>query len=1094
MAVASVATEVRTFLIADVRGYTRFTLERGDEAAAHLASRFAEIAREVVASQGGEVIELRGDEALAVFASARAALRGAVDLQARFAHEAEADPELPLNVGVGLDAGEAIPVDGGYRGAALNLAARLCSLAGPGEVLASEAVVHLASRVEGLDYVDRDKVELKGFADPVPIVQIMEQADTMATSPLELETARARAVPIGGFLGALPSGALVARDSEMHRVLDLVDAVADGQGQLVMLAGEPGAGKTRLAQEVSLDVRNRGFFVATGRCYEPEGNVPFYPFVEALETLVEIAPAELRRDIPRQWPYLDRLLGDGEVSGHGGGQEEQQRLFRAVTGFVQALAKGRPVAILLDDLQWADGSSLKLLQHLARHTRADQVLLLGTYRDVDVGRQHPLERALLDLGRERLIQRVDVGRLDQEGTARVMAATMGESEISDEFAALVYRRTDGNPFFIEEVMRALVERGDVYREENRWGRREVDEIEVPESIRSVIGQRLSVLGEATQEMLREASILGQTFAFEDLQALSGRSEDEIDAGLEEAEGAGLVRPVRGDTYIFKHALTQQTLLAELSPRRRRRLHLAAGEALERLPEKEREQQAAELAWHFLNGDDPERALRWSMKAGDAAATIFAHTEAEAQYRTAVELARELGEGAQEANALERLGRTLHWQGRLDEAIATLEEAAGRYRELGDRVGEARTVAHSGRVHSDRGSNDEGIARLQPLLDELAARGSASQEVGELEVALAHLYWRSSRYQESAEHAGKGSEIARALGDDDLLLEAETRRGTALLNIEPEEARRVLEETVRLAEEQDNLQVLALALTNLSNAFGLTDRRRVLDYLRRALEVAQRVGYSGGIMFTMSNLASELINDGKLSEARAMLEHAKEIGTDLGSSYQGTYVDLVLAHVLIFQGEFEEAKRLDRRAAESVETSGDRQGTAILLTGLSIASTLEGHPEEDLDRLRHYLDEPFSDDPWALTVRSLAAWSTLEVGGDNAADRAAALIADMQRPIDVDRLFIDMCTARIRARQDRWNEAIEIVEGALAVARQVGLGLWEGLLLDTYGEVLALKGDVQEARKRWDEALAVLRRAEAHAWAWRVERRLASLPA
>ena len=173
---------IRTFLIADVRGYTVFTQERGDEAAAALAGKFAGVAREGVEARGGTVVELRGDEALAVFDSARQAIRAAVELQRRFVDETVADPTLPLAVGIGLDAGEAVAVEGGYRGGALNLAARLCSIAGPAEILASPAVTHLARKVDGVAYVDRGSVHLKGLADPVQVIRLRAEATTPRTT------------------------------------------------------------------------------------------------------------------------------------------------------------------------------------------------------------------------------------------------------------------------------------------------------------------------------------------------------------------------------------------------------------------------------------------------------------------------------------------------------------------------------------------------------------------------------------------------------------------------------------------------------------------------------------------------------------------------------------------------------------------------------------------------------------------------------------------------------------------------------------------------------------------------------------------------
>jgi YVTN family beta-propeller protein len=172
--------EIRTFLIADVRGYTLFTQQRGDEAAAKLAAKFAQIVREEVPGRGGELLELRGDEALTVFASPRQAIRAAIDLQERFVEETLADPDIPLAVGIGLDAGEAVPVEGGYRGGALNLAARLCGRAGPGEILASYEVTHLARRVEGVRYVDRGTYEMKGLTDRVRVVQVEAEAGDLA--------------------------------------------------------------------------------------------------------------------------------------------------------------------------------------------------------------------------------------------------------------------------------------------------------------------------------------------------------------------------------------------------------------------------------------------------------------------------------------------------------------------------------------------------------------------------------------------------------------------------------------------------------------------------------------------------------------------------------------------------------------------------------------------------------------------------------------------------------------------------------------------------------------------------------------------------
>jgi class 3 adenylate cyclase/transcriptional regulator with XRE-family HTH domain/tetratricopeptide (TPR) repeat protein len=835
-----VAGEVRTFLIADVRGYTQFTIERGDEAAARLTQQFADLATAVAAARDGRVIEVRGDEALAVFSSARQALRAAVDLQTRLAQES-----MPQGVGIGLDAGEAVPVTGGYRGAALNLAARLCSLAAPGEVLASEGVIHLARKVEGLAYLERGQMTLKGFTEPVGVLQVVlddqdvargfqtsaapvprfgptafgtllhrhrlaaeltqealaERAHLSARAISDLERGAktrphritvelladaldlttddraalvaalpSRAVadagdvpdlPIGGFLGSLPEGPLVARDRELEDIVTAIDAAIGGAGQLLVLAGEPGAGKTRLAQEATLVLRRRGCLLATGRCYEPQQAVAYYPFLEALSTVYTAAPPAIRAEAARRWPSLGRLLPDqiGQATGASQGADDQQRLFRTVTDFIVALAKTVPVALLIDDLHWADGATLDLLQHLARHSRSERVLLLGTYRDVEVGRQHPLRQVVRDLNREHLVERIAVRRLDQEGTAALLAVTLDEEHVSKEFAALVHRQTEGNPFFVHEVVQALMERGDIYREDGRWERRQLAEIEVPESVRDVIGERLSRLREQTQVVLCDASVLGSTFGFDDLQAVTGQPEQEVEHALDEAVEAGLLRPLERDDYTFNHALTQQTLYAELSPRRRRRLHRVVGEALEQRPAARRTRNAAELAWHFLQADDPERAVVYALMAGDGAEAVFAHREAERHYRTALELARELGDPTREAEALEKLGAVLGVLTRYDEALAFLARAAQQCRLLDDVAGEMRVAVEIGIAERGRGTAARGIEQLESVVERFRACGP-SRELAILYATLERLYIVVGRYADELTAAERASELAR----------------------------------------------------------------------------------------------------------------------------------------------------------------------------------------------------------------------------------------------------------------------------------------------------------------------------------------------
>jgi len=382
----------------------------------------------------------------------------------------------------------------------------------------------------------------------------------------------------GRFLGAMPTAPLLARGKESGRILDALKATEGGSGRLVLLAGEPGIGKTRLAQEASVHALERHFLVAAGRCYEAQSGVPFYPFLDVLSTLYEEVSPAVREEIPERWPYLAWLLPDyfpSRIVVPSEGQEESQRLLRAVTCFVREVSTERPVAILLDDLHCVDGATLDLLQHLSRYTHGNRVLLLGTYRNVKVSRRHPLRRVVRELDREQLVEKVCVCRLGREETAALMSDRLEGTEVSEEVAALVYGRTEGNPLFIVEVLKALTERGDLLRREGRWIRKGDEDLEAPDSVSEAISDRLSRLRPQTQEALEGASVFGQVFGFEELMAVVGLGEEEVEEAMEEAEASGLVRAAR-DLYTFNHALTQQTLYARISPARRKRLHRLAG--------------------------------------------------------------------------------------------------------------------------------------------------------------------------------------------------------------------------------------------------------------------------------------------------------------------------------------------------------------------------------------------------------------------------------------------------------------------------------------------------------------------------------------
>jgi tetratricopeptide (TPR) repeat protein/transcriptional regulator with XRE-family HTH domain len=892
------------------------------------------------------------------------------------------------------------------------------------------------------------------------------------------------APPAGGFLGAVPEGSLIGRRAELGTIQAGIEAVIEGSGRLLAVAGEPGVGKTRLSQEAMLACRERGFVVATGRCYEPHRSVPYYPFLEALSSLLVAAPDPVHTQIPTRWPHMMRLLPEGpsgaQPAATASPQEEQQRLFWAVTGFLQAISETAPVALLLDDLHWADDASLELLQHLARHTRAHRVLLLGTYRDVEIGRQHPLGKALRDLERERLVERIPVRRLGNEDTATLIANSIGQN-LSDEFVGLVYRHTDGHPLFVLEVLRALIERGDVYRRDGRWESREIAEIGVPESVRATIADRASRLSERAQGALREASVLGQAFAFEDLQPLAGLSEDELEAALEEALAAGLVYEARDD-YVFNHALTQQALYTELPRRRRRRLHLAAGEALERLTEPVRRRRAAELAWHFREGGAPERALPYTLLAGDHAVSVHAPAEAEWHYREALELARTLDDRDGEARALEKLGWLMWITARFDSCLDALEQAARLYRGVGDDEGEMRAVGLLGMVYFTHAPL-EGAERIRALLDRLGPR-EPSMPLVSLYSSLSMNLIVAGRYNEALEATRSATEIARELGDERTLALVETMRGTTLgLMGRLGEARRVLEERLSLAEAaSDYWGQLSTAhyLGKLTVPQG--DFDAALHYHGQALELAERLGARSRISAETSNLSEVLFYLGDWARARSHAERAVELARAESSGLTASYFQYAdvfrrLGMIRAAMGEWKDALPCLEESVALAEKipypEAVRSGHGVLAE----RELLEGKPQAALDRLEPLVEGSYPEELGVVRLLPYLAWARLELREDDRAEEVALGGIERARAQGHRLALVELLRVlgMVLARRRRWEEAERAFEEAVSVARSVRYPYAEARALYEWGLMYVAKRDPRQGRNRLEEAIEIFRR-------------------
>jgi len=398
--------------------------------------------------------------------------------------------------------------------------------------------------------------------------------------------------------------AFVGRDAERSRLVQMLKAAKEGRGGLVLLGGEPGVGKTRLASEILEDGREHGMLALAGHAYEEE-SAPWVTGREILEEMVRLLPGDdLRRvlgdnasELSRLLPELRRLFVDIPEPEELPPQQQQRFLFKSVVEFLARASGETPMVMLLDDIHWADESSLLLLEYIAPRLPEMGILMIGTYRDVEADMGEPFAKTMAMLVRQREVERIQVRQFEESAVAELLAA-LGGTEPPADLARAIHRETEGNAFFVEEVFRHLAEEGALLDSQGRWrSDLDVKSLDVPEGVRLVTARRLERLNEATVQMLTTAAGVGLRFELRILEAVSSDPDRVVDA-VEEAESARLIRPAgagREARYEFSHALVRQALLSALSVPRLQRLHLQIADAMERAYGSRAEEHAAELA-------------------------------------------------------------------------------------------------------------------------------------------------------------------------------------------------------------------------------------------------------------------------------------------------------------------------------------------------------------------------------------------------------------------------------------------------------------------------------------------------------------------
>jgi len=885
-----------TILVAEVAGWARV----GDADADGVRAAHDRRLRDALAAHGASAVKAVGDGVVAAFASAGAAIACAVEMQRAIDREARRGA-VALELRVGVAAGDVAWAGEDYSGTPVIAAQRLCAAASAGSILVADAVRLLAGSGTEAELADAGELELGDLARSVRAWSVGWTAR------------RAVTVPFPSSLVFDGGTAFAGREEELAELRAAWVGAVSGSRRGVLVSGEPGIGKTRLAAEIAAHARAREGVVLYGRC-DDGLSAPAQPVAQALGAYIAACPVdELRVELGARASDLVQLLPEladrlpGGVAEPAPAEPEIQRLrtLEAAAALLNAAAEAAPVLLVLDDLHWADDLSLLLLRHVLRVDTSERLLVIATYRDTEPSRSALLGEVVTGLARRPDVARLELGPLAEPDVAAILAHSGRQASLADR----VHDVTDGNPFFVGEVVAALGGNGD-------------PGAALTPRVRDVVRWRLARLPDGTGEVLDAAAVAGAEF---DADVLADVVEVDLESALDALEAAERARLIRSagvlGRFSFAHALVRQTIVDELPAGRRVRLHARIAQALERAAAT-RAVAVGDLAAHFTAAGtlvDAARGVRYARAAGDEAAAKLAFDIAGQQYERALRAQ----EGLSHVREAERLdlelerGRVLKLAGdeRADEllrAFATAAEARGD----GERMAEA--LLALGLDWADLLEEDaEMVALLRQALALLPSGDSAIR--ARLEGFLAQEAFSSVPDSERRAMVGRALTMARRVGDPKALASVLTAHSWIVAGPESLPERLALaDELVAVGREgglpyaeADGHHWRFMALVELG------DLEAADDTLAAARSTA-RTGRAHGTVAFLD--AARTLLAGRLEDAEAQAVRAYEVQRAAGSippSVAESLLVRLLSCIRLVQGRLREHEGARRAMAEGV---------------------------------------------------------------------------------------------------------------------------------------------------------------------------------
>jgi class 3 adenylate cyclase/tetratricopeptide (TPR) repeat protein len=971
-----------TVLFADISGYTALSERLDPEEVATLTNEVLKDMAEAVYQYEGYVDRLLGDAVMAVFGAPVAheddperALRSALAMLERFERFNRRWIDRlgrPLELHIGINTGTVIVGNVGsdlrmsytVMGDTVNTASRLEDAAEPGQILVSRDTYRLTR--EAFTFLAMEPIRVKGKREPLTVY--------------ELQRARLAPRKTRGLRDL--ASAFVGREVEMAQLRDVMTDLEAGRGRIIVVSGEAGIGKSRLMAEWRREiVVGERVYWAEGRCLAYTTSASYGPFLELIRHYAGIKEeqsedaARWRLDIAveRFFPgeaeakaifanLLALRLSPEESDLLDGlpGEQRRRRLFGLMEELFTRLARERPTVLVVEDMHWADATSLELVEHLLPLTERSPLAVIG------VSRRRADEATPLAQAQEQYVDRFTAISLTplSETTSLEMVAQLltvdKDIELPSALQSLIVDKAEGNPFFVEEVIRTLIERGALAQtEDGTWEATPlIESVTVPDTLQGLLMARLDRLPAETKWLAQQAAVIGRIFLYRVLRQMA-ESSASIDADLSRMERDELIRERTRDPeleYMFRHALTQEVAYQSLLAPRRKELHRKVGEALEELFAERIAEFTTIIGDHYLRGEAWGRAFDYLIQAGDAAARLHAHAEARLHYARALQAPAHLPDTEENRRRrVDALIKQTASSSRADspeENLARLAEAERLVKELpgpdgtpgGDRLRLARVHFWMGRAHYVRGAQREAIGYFQQVLPVAQESGDAellalpSSAIGQAMGMQGHLGQAEALLGQAIpllEQTGNWSEWIRATGFHGL---AVTEMGDCAAGVY--EVQRALAR----AREMNALSEIALISLLLCDAYLLSgDLPRVIETARQIVEIAEQSGDRLFVYLAHGYRGWAEGRAGQFEAAAASMARSQAVAKKLGGPLMlADHFTTANAEIALGAGRIEEALALAEQAVSIAQKTGNigAEGVARRVWGQALAALSE----------------------------------------------------------------------------------------------------------------------------------------------------------